>query len=104
MEKMANRLPVGVGSRGGQWHKPEYRNAYQRAWRRAHGEYREREALRKARERARARGEDPTRIVDHPKFPRPLPVATIRCGCNACKCSNDVPVVACGMCLEGMHE
>jgi hypothetical protein len=99
---MENRLPVGPGSRGGRWHEPDYRLAYQRAWRAAHPEYRERERLRRARERARRNG-DPADIVDAPSYPRPLPVAAHRCICD-CGCRNEVPVVACGMCLSGLHE
>jgi hypothetical protein len=99
----ARSTRTGPGSRGGRWHDPEYRRAYQRAWRAAHPEYREREALRLARKRAQERGDDPARILVAPTFPRPLPVTTARCSCD-CGCSNEVPVVACGMCLSGLHE
>ena len=100
---LSNRLPVGPGSRGGRWHEPEFRRAYHRAWRAAHPGYREREALRRARERAGAKGIDPADVVTPLGFPRPLPVASAPCACP-CGCTNDVPVVACGMCLEGLHE
>jgi hypothetical protein len=43
---MGNRLPVGPGSRGGQWHEPEFRRAYWRKWRAEHPEYRDREKQR----------------------------------------------------------
>jgi hypothetical protein len=99
---MANRLPVGPGSRGGRWHDPEYRKAYHRAWRANHPEYREREALRRARQRARIAGEDPAGIVEPAHYPRPLPVAAVACGCG-CGCTVEVPVVACGFCLMGEH-
>ena len=39
---MKNRLPTGPGSRGGTWHLPEVRNAYQREYRRLHGQNRPR--------------------------------------------------------------
>ena len=99
---MENRLPTGPGSRGGQWHEPEYRRAYQRAWRAANPEYRERERLRRYRERMRRNG-DPADTAEAPCYPRPLPVPAQRCPCG-CGCRNEVPVVACGFCLEGLHE
>ena len=99
LEPMSNRLPVGPGSRGGRWHEIEYRRAYQRAWRAAHPEYREREILRRARDRSC----DPADIVDAPHYPRPLPVAAVRCICE-CGCKSEVPVVACGFCIMGEHE
>jgi hypothetical protein len=46
MKPMHNRLPVGPGSRGGSWHRPEFRAAYWRRWRQAHPEYRDRERQR----------------------------------------------------------
>jgi hypothetical protein len=55
MEAMRNRLPVGPGSRGGNWHDPEYRRAYWRRWRAAHPEYRERESRRRLLQHAEAR-------------------------------------------------
>ena len=103
MAEFSNRLPTGLGSRGGRWHEPEWRRAYQRAWRAAHPEYREREALRRARQRARAAGQDPAGIVEPATFPRPLPPAAVACICD-CGCRNEVPVVACGMCLMGLCE
>lgn len=99
---MANRLPVGDGSRGGRWHEREYRNEYQRAWRAAHPEYRERERLRRARERARVAGTDPADIVEPATFPRPLPVPAAPCSCP-CGCGEHV-VVVCGFCQQGIHE
>lgn len=99
----ANRLPVGPGTRGGRWHESKYRNAYQRAWREAHPEYMERERLRRARQHALARGDDPTTVLTSRPFPRPLPVAAVRCVCE-CGCRAEVPVVACGFCLLGDHE
>lgn len=95
--------PTGPGSRGGRWHLPEHRNAYQRAWRRANPEYREREALRHARRQAVKRGDDPATVTVPARFPRPMPVVVAPCTCPECRCANEVPVVACGMCLEGMH-
>lgn len=100
---MRNRLPVGPGSRGGRWHDPEWRRAYQRAWRAGNPEYRERERLRLARKWASAHGTDPAEIVDPPTFPRPLPVPAVACICD-CGCRNEVPVVACGFCQVGEHE
>ena len=104
MPAFANRLPVGPGSRGGRWHDPEYRRAYQRAWRAAHPDYRERERLRRARQRARRNG-DPAGIeaVVTIGYPRPLPAPAQSCPCD-CGCRNEVPIVACGLCLEGFHE
>lgn len=96
---MSNRLPTGPGSRGGQWHDPEYRRAYQRAWRAAHPEYRERERLRRARSR---RGGGPVELVEIPGFPRPLPEPAVACGCP-CGCSSEVPTL-CGFCRDGIHE
>lgn len=105
MRPSARSTPTGPGSRGGRWHEPEYRAAYHRAWRAAHPEYRDREALRRARKRAQESGGDPAGIVSAPEFPRPLPApdANATCSCP-CGCSNTVPVVACGMCLTGLHE
>jgi len=99
---MRNRLATGPGSRGGQWHDPEYRRAYHRAWKAAHPEYREREALRRARQRARATGSDPADILVSPAFPRPLPEPAVHCAC-ACDCREHV-VIVCGFCREGMCE
>ena len=101
MQPMANRGPVGPGSRGGRWHEPEYRRAYHRLWRMAHPEYREREALRRARERAQAHGDDPADIVA-PRL-RSLPTAAARCICP-CGCRAEVPLTACGFCRLGEHE
>jgi hypothetical protein len=105
MKLSARSIPTGPGSRGGRYHDPEYRKAYHRAWRAAHPDYREREALRKARKRAQDAGEDPARILVPATFPRPLPRpdADAPCSCD-CNCSNHVPVVVCGMCLTGLHE
>jgi hypothetical protein len=96
---MANRLPVGPGSRGGRWHEREYRNEYQRAWRAAHPEYRERERLRRARAR---RPDDPVALIEVPGFPRPMPEPATSCGCP-CGCSSTVPTI-CGFCRQGIHE
>jgi hypothetical protein len=98
---MENRLPTGAGSRGGQWHLKEYRQAYQRAWRAAHPDYREREVLRRARERARENGIDPADIVVPSTFPRPLPLSTQFCECH-CKCREAV-VSICGFCRDNTH-
>jgi hypothetical protein len=100
---MENRLPTGPGSRGGLYHDPEYRRAYHRAWRAAHPDYREREALRRARQRARSQGHDPADIAVAPRFPRPLPAPAQPCACT-CGCRNEVPVVPCGFCLIGECE
>ena len=97
---MANRLPTGAGSRGGTIHLPGKRNAYDRAWRAAHPEYREREALRSARGRARRNG-DPVDIVVSATYPRPLPEPAVTCVC-ACGCREAV-VVFCGWCRDGQH-
>jgi len=43
-----NRLPTGPGSRGGQWHNPEYRRSYYRRWKHSRPDYQEREARRKS--------------------------------------------------------
>jgi hypothetical protein len=96
-----NRLPVGPGSRGGHWHIPEYRRGYYRAWRWAHPEYRERESLRRARERASAGGMDPAGIVSPPRDNRPLPLPADFCRCP-CGCREAV-VRVCGFCRDGMH-
>lgn len=95
---MHNRLPVGPGSRGGRWHEIEYRRAYHRAWRAAHPEYREREALR----RARSRTDDPADIAVAPRYPRPLPTPARACACG-CACRAEVPAV-CGFCTRGDCE
>jgi hypothetical protein len=97
---MENRLPVGPGSRGGHWHEDEYRAKYHRAWRAGHPEYREREALRRGRERARRNG-DPADISVVATYPRPLPEPAVTCVC-ACGCREPV-VVFCGFCRDGMH-
>jgi hypothetical protein len=39
MKPMANRLPVGEGSRGGHWHEPEFRAAWWVRYRREHPTY-----------------------------------------------------------------
>jgi hypothetical protein len=96
---MENRLPVGAGSRGGRWHDPDFRRAYHRAWRASHPDYREREALRRARERAREKG-DPADIVS-PSSPRPLPLSAAHCVCR-CGCREHV-VIVCGFCREDIH-
>lgn len=98
---MENRLPEGPGSRGGSWHDPEFRRAYHRAWRAAHPDYREREALRRARQRARDNSMDPADIVVRATFPRPLPLSAVACVCE-CGCAEAV-VVVCGFCREGTH-
>jgi hypothetical protein len=99
MMPMANRLPTGAGSRGGRWHEPGYSAAYHRAWRAAHPEYREREALRTFRKRAWRNG-DPADIGTA-SYPRPLPEPAVTCVC-ACGCREAV-VVFCGFCRDGMH-
>jgi hypothetical protein len=96
---MENRLPIGPGSRGGHWHDVEFRRAYHRAWRASHPDYREREALRRARERARENG-DPADIVA-PSSSRPLPRSALHCVCE-CGCREHV-VVVCGFCRDGAH-
>ena len=95
---MENRLPVGPGSRGGRWHEPDYRAAYHRAWRAGHPEYRERESLRRARDRS----SDPAGVVVGASFPRPLPEPAVTCVC-ACGCRESV-VVFCGWCRDGQHS
>ena len=95
---MANRLPVGPGSRGGRWHEPDFRAAYYRAWRAGHPEYRERESLRRARDRS----SDPAGVVVGASFPRPLPEPAVTCVC-ACGCRESV-VVFCGFCRDGQHS
>ncbi len=97
---MSNRLPAGPGSRGGHWHEPGYPAMYQRAWRAAHPEYREREALRRFRERARRNG-DPADNGTASSYPRPLPEPAVTCVC-ACGCREAV-VVFCGFCRDGIH-
>jgi hypothetical protein len=97
MTAMANRLPVGPGSRGGRWHEIEYRHEYQRAWRAAHPEYRERESLRRSNARSSARGDiAPSRLA-----PGALPEPAVTCVCE-CGCREPV-VVFCGFCREGQH-
>jgi hypothetical protein len=91
----------GAGSRGGQWHDPDYRRAYHRAWRAAHPEYREREQRRMARQRARELGHDPADIVVSETYPRPLPLPQVHCVCE-CGCAEYV-VVVCGFCRDGLH-
>ena len=98
-EPMSNRLPVGPGSRGGSWHDPEFRRAYHRAWRSANPDYRERERLRKARERARVKGDPAGTVLSDP---RPLPLAAVHCVCE-CECREHV-VVVCGFCRDGQHR
>src|SRR5512139_3521512 len=94
---MQNRLPTGPGSRGGHWHDVEWRRAYHRAWRAAHPEYREREALRQATRRALARGDEaPSRLAPGRL---PEPASTCACGCD---CAEPV-VLVCGFCIDGMH-
>jgi hypothetical protein len=100
MQPMGNRLPVGKGSRGGHWHDREWRRAYYRAWRAAHPEYREREILRRARQRARAKG-DPADIAV-PSSSRPLPAPAEFCACG-CSCNEPV-VIVCGFCRDGFHD
>ena len=39
MQPMTNRLPVGVGSRGGSWHLLSFRSAYFKNWRLANPSY-----------------------------------------------------------------
>lgn len=101
---MSNRLPVGAGSRGGRWHVPEHRQAYYRAWRYANPEYRERERLRKARQRAREKGGlDPAELVSSTAFPRPLPRPVATCACP-CGCEETIILHACGFCITGLHR
>ena len=97
---MENRLPVGPGSRGGSWHLDEFRRAYHRAWRAAHPDYREREALRGARKRAHDRGDPADTVL--PSFVRPLPLSAVHCVCE-CGCREHV-VVVCGFCRDGQHR
>jgi len=92
-----NRLPTGPGSRGGVWHLPGYKAVYQRAWRAAHPEYREREKLRMA----RARNGDPAGLATSASYPRPLPEAARFCTCG-CECREPVPT-RCGFCRDGLH-
>lgn len=97
-------IPTGPGSRGGRWHDPEWRKAYHRAWRRAHPEYRVREALRRLRDRAMARGDDPTVILSAP-LKGVLPASTVTCECPECNCTNEIMVIpTCGMCQEELHD
>lgn len=100
MKPMENRLPVGLGSRGGRWHDPTFRRYYYRRWRAGHPEYRERERLRRARGRTSEQGLDPADIVS-PASVRPLPEPAVTCVC-ACGCREPV-VVFCGFCRTGMH-
>ncbi len=95
--RSSRSTPTGPGSRGGEWHLTEHRNAYHRAWRRAYPEYRVRERLRAARRRAMMRGDDP--VTEPARFPRPLPVVVAPCS----ECGGET-VVVCGMCLSGLHE
>lgn len=98
MERMENRLPVGPGSRGGRYHDPVFRRLYHRKWRAAHPEYRERERLRRGRERANL-----CNPADYSGLPtRPLPTPAQFCGCE-CSCRESV-VMICGFCREGMCE
>jgi hypothetical protein len=107
MMPMTNRRPTGAGSRGGHWHEPGFPAMYQRAWRAAHPEYREREALRLARRNAphdkgrAGRNGDPADIVVAATYPRPLPEPAVTCVC-ACGCREAV-VVCCGFCRDGIH-
>lgn len=41
MKRSSRSIATGPGSRGGQWHDPEFRKAYFRRWRLEHPEYRE---------------------------------------------------------------
>ena len=95
---MSNRLPTGAGSRGGHWHEPKFRRIYHQAWRAAHPEYREREALRKANKRAAARGD----VASSRLAPGELPEPAVRCVCD-CGCRESV-VVTCGFCRTGLCE
>ena len=98
MKPMSNRLPTGPGSRGGHWHEPRFRRLYHSAWRAAHPEYREREALRRMNARAAARGDvAPSRLA-----PGGLPESAVPCVCE-CGCREAV-VVVCGFCREGQHQ
>lgn len=101
MPQSSRNATTGPGSRGGRWHDPEYRREYGRAWRAAHPEYREREALRLARRRALERGEDPTVVTEPPRFPRPTPLPAVACACS-CGCAAEV-VTVCGFCRDGAH-
>lgn len=100
LPKMENRLPVGPGSRGGQWHNLEFRRAYHRAWRASHPEYREREILRRRLAKAAARGDELT--SDFRLAPGKLPEPAAFCRCN-CDCKEPV-VLTCGFCREGQHQ
>jgi hypothetical protein len=95
---MSNRLPTGPGSRGGQWHDPEYRRIYYRAWRAAHPEYRKREVLRIQRKRKEYDPVPPVGAV-----PREPMAPAVSCGCTECDCPSEVPTV-CGFCRQGLHE
>jgi hypothetical protein len=95
---MGNRLPVGVGSRGGHWHEARFRHEYQRAWRLAHPEYREREKLRTARRRGGPLF-DPAGTEVNSDRPAPSPAVLCACGC---KCREAV-VTVCGWCRSGQH-
>ena len=97
MMPMENRLPTGAGSRGGHWHEPGFPAMYQRAWRAAHPEYREREALRRSNARAAARGDiAPSRLTSG-GLPEPAVTCVCACGCR------EAVVVFCGFCRDGMH-
>jgi len=89
---MENRLPVGPGSRGGTYHLPGNRNRYDRAWRAGSPEYREREKLRRARERARRNG-DPADILESAHYPRPFPPSAQLCACS-CGCAEPTTVAS----------
>jgi hypothetical protein len=98
----ARSVPTGVGSRGGKWHLPAWRARYQRGWREANPEYRDRERLRMARTRATQRGEDPGLILARPaRLPR-LPDLVAACAC-VCGCVAEI-VRICGFCTAGLHE
>jgi hypothetical protein len=90
--RSSRSVPTGAGSRGGQWHDAEYRRSYARAWRAANPEYRERERLRRARDR---HGDDAI-VVEH-RVLHPAEFCACDCGCRA------EAVTVCGFCREGLH-
>jgi len=102
LERSSRSIPTGEGSRGGMWHDAEFRRLYHRRWRAAHPDYREREALRQARNRATQRGEDPALVTASPAIEPRLPVLVAACSCE-CGCQAEM-VLECGMCRAELHE
>jgi len=99
VDRSSRSIPTGPGSRGGRWHEREFRREYHRRWRANHPEYREREALRRARERARLRGEDADTMTRLTRGT--LPILVARCACE-CGCTVEI-VRRCEMCQDGLH-